>query len=236
MSQWVRNHWEVAWLFLLSVVFVAAPQLDLAVSALFYRPGPGFFLGETAWVQSVHHVVPVLTTAIPAVLTGLLALAYTPLGARLRRQRLALAYLLLSFALGPGLLVNGVFKSHWGRARPVTVQEFGGDKSFTPALLIADQCRRNCSFVCGHASAGFVLCALGFLTRRRVWFGAGFVLGMLLGLARVAHGKHFLSDVVFSFFAVYFCAKGLHFLMFGDRSPFRRRWPAPLRPAEKLGT
>ena len=76
--------------------------------------------------------------------------------------------------LGPGLVVNGILKEHWGRARPRDVTQFGGDRRFTPALVIADQCERNCSFSAGHPSAGFALAALAYasISRRRRWAAA----------------------------------------------------------------
>jgi lipid A 4'-phosphatase len=152
-------------------------------------------------------------------LIGWSCLGFLPAFSYFERTRRPACYLLMVLALGPGLLANGLFKSHSGRARPSDVVEFGGDKVFTPPMVFADQCPRNCSFVSGHASFGFAVCALGFLTRRRFWFGVGLASGALLGLARVVHGKHFLSDVVFAFFVVYFCAKLLHFLLYRSRSP-----------------
>ena len=57
-----------------------------------------------------------------------------------------------AFCFGPGLVVNGVLKAFWGRARPSQILEFGGAAQFTPPVQIADQCARNCSFVSGEAS------------------------------------------------------------------------------------
>jgi len=239
MNRSIRFQWDVAALALLGVVFVARADLDLAASALFYRPEGGFFLGGEPWVQWIHHGIPLLSTALSVVLAGALLLGFVPACCGLKKLRRPLAYLLLTLALGPGLLVNGVLKSHWGRARPVNVAEFGGDKAFTPALVISNQCQRNCSFVSGHASLGFALCAFGFMTGRRYWFALALGAGSLLGLARLVHGKHFLSDVLFAFFAVYFCAKLLHFLVYSPASPFRRPTENPPQavppaPAEKL--
>ena len=68
--------------------------------------------------------------------------------------------------------------------------------------MISDQCERNCSFTAGHPSAGFALAALGYayVSRRRRWqvLAAATGFGLLVGLARVAAGGHFLSDVLFS--------------------------------------
>jgi membrane-associated phospholipid phosphatase len=117
-------------------------------------------------------------------------------------DRKAVLFLAVSIALGPGLLVNTVLKDHWGRARPVQIEAFGGARQFTPAPLPATQCQRNCSFVCGDAALGFSLVAFAFLIppgrvrRRCVAAALGF--GALVGLARIAQGGHFLSDVVFA--------------------------------------
>jgi membrane-associated phospholipid phosphatase len=119
----------------------------------------------------------------------------------------AAAFLLLSLALGPGLLVNAVLKDHWGRARPAQVEEFGGHQRFTPVLVPADQCARNCSFPAGHPAIGFYLVSFAFLVRdprqRRLAQGAAIAAGALIGVARMAQGGHFLSDVVFSGLLVY---------------------------------
>lgn len=119
-----------------------------------------------------------------------------------RRQGRVAALLLVVLAIGPGLVVNGILKEHWGRARPRDVTEFGGDRRFTPAFVISDQCERNCSFTAGHPSAGFALAALGYAyssrRRRRQVIAAATGFGLLVGLARVAAGGHFLSDVLFS--------------------------------------
>ena len=68
----------------------------------------------------------------------------------------AAVFLLLSLALGPGLLVNTVLKDHWGRARPAQIDGIRRrSQHFTPALVPADQCARNCSFPAGHPAIGF---------------------------------------------------------------------------------
>ncbi|MDR0717023.1 MAG: phosphatase PAP2 family protein, partial [Azoarcus sp.] len=85
----------------------------------------------------------------------------------------------------------------------------GGNARFTPALQPTDQCGKNCSFVSGHASAGFFAVSLGFLggaSARRRWTLAGLALGGIAGLGRIAQGGHFLSDVVFAFFITWWSA------------------------------
>ena len=111
-------------------------------------------------------------------------------------------YVLVCLLVGPGLLANVVLKDHWGRARPSQVTEFGGTRTFTPALSLSDQCPRNCSFVSGEASLGFWWLAFGFLAapgrRRRLVVAAGLGMGTFMGVLRVAGGGHFLSDAIFA--------------------------------------
>jgi membrane-associated PAP2 superfamily phosphatase len=119
----------------------------------------------------------------------------TPLLVRPR----ATLFVLATFALGPGLIVNGILKEHWGRARPKTLTEFGGDATFSPVWWISDQCARNCSFVSGEAAGAFCLVALVFLVRKeRQPAMAIFTLSFaaVVSLTRIAVGAHFLSDVL----------------------------------------
>ena len=186
---------------LLGLLFLLAPQLDLAFTSLFYSPTGGFTQDGALWERLLYDSVDwIVGAAVVGSLAVLLSDVFRK-GPFRRRGRVA-ALLLVVIAIGPGLIVNGVLKEHWGRARPRNVTEFGGDRQFTPALVIADQCERNCSFSAGHPSAGFALAALGYacVSRRRrqavIVAATGF--GLVVGLARVAAGGHFLSDVLFS--------------------------------------
>jgi lipid A 4'-phosphatase len=192
---------------LVAAIFLLFPGIDLWASGLFYRPESRFFLGDWAPVRSLYRAVPYI---VELVIIGVPALFLVSL---LRQQSFrwldagTAAFLLLSLALGPGLLVNAVLKEHWGRARPAQVTEFAGSQHFTPALIPADQCARNCSFPAGHPAIGFYLVSFAFLVRdprrRRIAEGAAIAAGALFGVARMAQGGHFLSDVVFSGLLVY---------------------------------
>ena len=183
-------------------VFTAWPGLDLWVTGLFWSPEHGFFLGSWPPFHWAYAGLPALTWTIILALLALLAfviLAERPVGIFDRRHIL---FLLLSFAIGPGLLTNTVLKDHWGRARPSPVVEFGGSKEFTPALLPSGQCDHNCSFVSGHGAMAFSLIGFAFLPasrrRRRQLAAAALGFGAFVGLARIAQGGHFLSDTVFA--------------------------------------
>jgi lipid A 4'-phosphatase len=133
-----------------------------------------------------------------AVTAPLLLKILSPRSRLLVRPRATL-FVLATFALGPGLIVNGILKEHWGRARPRALSEFGGDAIFSPAWWISDQCARNCSFVSGEAAAAFCLVALVFLVRKEqrpamLVFTLSFA--ATVSLTRIAVGAHFLSDVL----------------------------------------
>lgn len=213
----LRRNLDLLILLAIGVLLVAFPQTDLAVTGLFYDSDRGFFLKDQWLVRVVYDLVPWITRTVIVSLVLFLLAAWTFSRRReffVRRRRAAL-YLLLVMIVGPGLLVNSVFKDHWGRARPSQVAEFGGDKQFTRAALPTDQCAKNCSFVSGHASVGFYFLAFAFVTRRRaLWLAAGTGLGLGIGLVRIMQGGHFFSDVIFCGIIVYLTARVLYALMF----------------------
>lgn len=192
---------------LAAAIFLLFPGIDLWAGALFFRPEGRFLFGDWGPVRAIYRGVPYV---VELVAIGVPALCLISLWRGRSFGQLdvrAAAFLLLSLALGPGLLVNAVLKDHWGRARPAQVEEFGGPQQFTPALIPADQCARNCSFPAGHPAIGFYLVSFAFLVRdpkqRRMAQGAAIAAGALIGVARMAQGGHFLSDVVFSGLLVY---------------------------------
>ena len=188
------------------LIFWTYPQIDLMVSGLFYRPESGFFLGNNSLVLFSYR----LFARLQFVVLGLLLLSWMVAKFYKRSQQQgqsrAAIFLFFLLLLGPGLIVNAGLKEHWGRARPREVMEFGGSQQFTPALLPTAQCETNCSFVSGHAALGFYLIGIAWVSRKRRWLVAGITLGGLVGAGRILQGGHFLGDVIFSFWVVYFSA------------------------------
>ncbi len=209
------------------VVFAVWPGLDIAVSSWFYRPDSGFWLAEDPWVEGVRNLVWDLSILVFVLSAAAFVAALVGRRAREARGRIA-GFIFLLYLLGPILLVDGILKRFWGRARPATIIEFGGDRMFTPPWLPSDQCASNCSFVSGEGSAAAAL-ALSFLVlapiARRILPRAAFVLyvaaGLLLpaaGLAlRVMTGRHFVSDTVFAVLFVSGIALVLHRLLLTER-------------------
>ena len=96
------------------------------------------------------------------------------------------------------LLVNGLFKGLWGRARPNEVVNFGGDDIFTPWFKISQSCDSNCSFVSGDASVGFAIIVFYFITKKNIFIYLSAASGLSLGFIRIIAGGHFLSDIIFA--------------------------------------
>jgi membrane-associated PAP2 superfamily phosphatase len=155
---------------------------------------------------------------------GLLVVLISLFWSKLRPCRDAGLFFALMLALGPGLLINGIFKPYWGRPRPNDTIPFSGQRPFLPVgdIGISD----GASFPSGHASMGFYLMAPGFVFYRRrprlaaAFFVLGLAGGTIMGLARIVAGSHFASDVVWSAGIVYFTGLALAALFrFGDGKP-----------------
>jgi lipid A 4'-phosphatase len=184
----------------LTAIFLPFPEIDTAVAHWFYLGEGKFYLSDslfTAWKND--YIRPGIGFVAIA---GLLYFLYRRLtdpahkvGA-LRRW----SFFLLSIVLSTGFVVHAIFKDQFGRARPEDIIGLGGDKIFTPPLLPADQCVRNCSFVSGDASLGFAFLALAlFATQwRKGWILVTLALGLALGATRIMNGSHFLSDILYS--------------------------------------
>ncbi len=208
---------------LIHLVFAVWPGLDIAVSRLFYDAEHGRFVGGDEAAEAVRHLIWNLSITLAlAALAGWIAWSF--LGRRARIPARLWAFPVLLYALGPGLLVNGLLKAYWGRARPAQVVEFGGDASFTPPFQITNECARNCSFVSGEGTAAVALALVvavplwPHLDRRgRLALALGLgALAVLGGGLRIAAGRHFLSDTVFGGFLVAFVALALfHVLRIG---------------------
>ncbi|MGB0955427.1 MAG: phosphatase PAP2 family protein [Panacagrimonas sp.] len=219
----VRRHRQrLDWLGLAVAIAVFGlwPEIDLWVSGWFHESVRGWFQTDAHWTQALYRGTDGLAVAVSACVLLTFAFAWClPLRGAGRAHRKA-SFLLLAYLLGPVLLVNEGFKEYWGRARPKQVEVFDGSKPFTSALQPADHCQTNCSFVSGHASVGFALTALAWISRRpNVWVAVGLILGSAIGLSRIAMGGHFLSDIVFSGLVVWFSVRGAAWL-------FVRRRPA----------
>lgn len=208
--------------FVAAIIFVGFPKLDIWTSGLFY-------VGHNRFVGQLPGAIPkirvafqllFITTCITAIL-GTLIVTFS------RQKFFGLGFphwifVTLCLIIGPGLIANVMLKDHWGRARPVKIEQFGGELTFTPALERSDQCRTNCSFVAGEAASIYAaFFAFGFLMtrRRKQALALGVVAGSIAGLIRIAGGGHFLSDVIFAGVFMALVVRSLYWIIFDAAAP-----------------
>mgnify|MGYP001193852030 FL=1 len=184
-----------------SFIFVGFPQIDIKVSALFYKPEQNFLLRDTPlhlFVDSwIRPSIKYLTVTLVVACVYKLFLGKSPI----KRRFNIVAFLFSSFLLGPVLLVNGLLKEFIGRARPKNIIEYGGTKIFSPAYFPADQCETNCSFVSGDAAVAFSTIAFALIFKGKLRFqlvAIALSFGVLVSIYRLGTGAHFLSDTVLS--------------------------------------
>ncbi len=193
---------------------------DLAVQALFYSPGAGWVLGTLdPWAFLYRYGnIPAFALGV----LGLIAFALSFFSGRFRPDRRAALFVVALLALGPGLIVNTVFKDHWGRPRPADIVQFGGTETYR-SFWHPGSPEQGRSFPSGHAAVGFFLMAPFFVLRRKApgWarraLAAGILYGLTMGLGRMIQGGHFLTDVIWSGFMVYFTGLFLYYLFRLDR-------------------
>lgn len=217
----IRFGAAVALLMLLSF-FIWLTDSDLGLARLVYDDQirwPG--LGRFPWnFIYTYAAIPAFVLAGIALVVLLFGFVNKSLAAY-RRQAL---FLVLLLVLGPGLVVNVIFKDNQGRARPRELIEFGGKYEFSQ-MWEKGATGRNSSFPSGHSSAGFYLMAPWFILRRYqrrkafAWLGGGIAYGSLVGATRILQGGHFLSDVLWAGGMVFLTGEILALLLKADELP-----------------
>lgn len=231
--------------FALADLWLAFPQIDLAVAGLFSTPEAGFIARGAFWEQFMYGSIEVILVIVGLGLIGAWAIgrwrpstrnatqtnglqaqdAHKPVfgssASRVNGRRLA--FLLLLLALVPGLIVNAIFKEHWGRARPIQLEQFGGTRTFTPAFVISDQ--GGGAFSSGHVAAAAWLVAVPVILfgASSIWTRLALLYLLAMVLARMAAGAHFLSDALTSILLVW-----MGFLILQRLFPFERPGRAAL--------
>ncbi len=206
-SRIIELRWASIAFVLLALLFVAWPEIDLTVAALFHQNGWAWLQPDSPLVAWPYQGLPHFGRLLIMVFLALWLASFVRRFAWLRAQRLLFVFLLAGAVVGPVLVVDAGLKNHFGRARPAQTEAFGGNLAFTPAFAISDQCHRNCSFVSGHVATTAFIMILGWLGSprlRRRWLLASLAAAAYMSLIRMSVGGHFLSDCLFAWFATYF--------------------------------
>jgi membrane-associated PAP2 superfamily phosphatase len=109
---------------------------------------------------------------------------------------------ILTVIIGPGILVNGILKEYWGRPRPVDTIEFGGQQQYRRVLQPGTPGNGK-SFTCGHCAMAFSLVSgAAFFplhpSAAVTTVAVGTAYGIIMGIARIAQGGHYPTDVLWS--------------------------------------
>ncbi len=202
-------------------VFAKFPAADLIVSGKWYDLDQGFVLARHPVVLALYDWTPlfgrslVVCLAVYAMLAPWIARRQAAAGRTEQAERMLgpwrhLAVVAVCCALlGPGLLIEGLFKNVVGRPRPVQVVQFGGIDRYQGPFAMGEDPKNHRSFVSSHAAAGFSLLTLGLTCGpvwRRRWLLIGITTGAAVGTGRILQGGHFLSDIVFAFYSVWLSA------------------------------
>ncbi|WP_420266406.1 phosphatase PAP2 family protein [Candidatus Magnetominusculus dajiuhuensis] len=201
-----------------TVVFLKTP-IDIEIERFFYGASSSkaawFLANRFPWKQLYYYA------SVPAALTAIVSIVVLVLGYmkdKYRKYRRYAIFLILSLAIGPGLLVNLTLKNYWGRPRPVEIKTFGGTWDYQQVLQ-KGKGGRGKSFPCGHASVGYYFFVFYFIFRRKkraiafLSLSLAFVYGTLLGVMRMSMGGHFLSDVLWSAFIVFLSSLALYYFI-----------------------
>jgi len=187
----------------LAILFIYYPSIDLWVSGQFYNPEKGgFWLKENNILMAFYYIVKYSRYVLPVCFIALL-IFNTVFNRKFILNNKEIIFLTIVLLLGP-VLMTGIFKDNWHRARPVHTVNFGGEYVFTPAFKISESCPKDCySFVSGHAAMGFYFTAFALVLpygapkKRRVIYISLLLFGAVISFSRVMQGQHYLSDVVF---------------------------------------
>ena len=208
----VVNFFFIIFVFL----FLLYPSLDIYISDYFFVDEK-FISEKYTFIKEMRGNLKILMIIIPIFALFILCLfTFKKFGNPKKNIRVKFA--LLGFILGPilgcGLVANLYFKDTWGRARPVYISEFGGDKNFTRPFVKSDQCIKNCSWISGETSGAFSFMVGTIILRNHIFFIWNWLLGFLVFFCRLSMGGHFFSDNLFSLFLMIYLAYGYRYLVY----------------------
>ena len=193
-----------------------ANNFDLRFSAEFFTEEKEWFLAETPpWNWFYEYGV------IPGILVSILSF-FTWIYSRTNKKLAILRPYFLICALTPiiasALLVNVVLKDHTGRPRPREIKQFSGNWEYLPALQTGIPGRGH-SFPCGHCSIAFTLTSGVVFWRRSRKFAIsslslGLVFGIMMSIARIAQGGHFITDAMWSLGVVWLTLTALYYFVY----------------------
>ncbi len=191
----VKNKWFLLLIIIFVVFIFFSPCLDKSAAVMPFDIKHKVFYGETSPIcKFIYQMVGWLTWGI--VISSIIGI-FINKSINNKSVRISAIIVLLALAIGPGLLVNSLFKNHWGRARPYQVLR--DNHQYSPVWQPHITKVEDNSFSSGHAAMGFFLgVPLFVMGYRKMGFMLSLLGGVIVGIVRILQGGHYLSDVVFS--------------------------------------
>jgi len=202
-------------IFIITIAIISLFGIDIKIQSLFFdKVTHSWMYGTAPLFTFLYKYGQKISVAIGAISFLIFLLSLFIKGLR-PAQNKAL-FLVLVMLIAPGFIVQ-TLKVTWGRPRPNEITNYGGPLEFRtpfePNFALAGNTNTGNSFPGGHAAAGFYTIALYSIFKKRWVLALTISYGVLMSLARMAQGAHFLSDVVSSFFIVYICIELFEFLI-----------------------
>ena len=193
-----------------------ANNFDLNFSAKFFTVEKKWYLAESfpwKWFYE-YGVIPGIFVSILSFFIWIYSLSNKKL-AILRPYLLICA---LTPIIASALLVNVVLKDHTGRPRPREIKQFSGKWEYLPALQSGIPGRGR-SFPCGHCSIAFTLTSGIVFWRHYRKFAVlslsiGLIYGILMSIARIAQGGHYITDAMWSLGVVWLTLSFLYYFVY----------------------
>ena len=193
-----------------------ANNFDLRFSAHFFTDEKQWFLAKSPpWIWLYEYgVIPGIFLSIISFLTWIFS--HTKKNLAILRPYLLICA--LTPIIASALLVNVVLKDHTGRPRPREIKQFSGNWEYLPALQIGIPGRGH-SFPCGHCSIAFTLTSgIVFWRLSRKFailsLSLGLIYGILMSLARIVQGGHFITDAMWSLGVVWLTLTTLYYFVY----------------------
>ena len=203
--------------FFFVLFFILFPKFDIFFSKLFFFEEK-FISDKYVFIRSLRSFLKdsMIAISIVSFLLIMVNFFFKKKKKPILKPRTNL--ILIGFIVGPvigcGLIANFYFKDNWGRARPINIQEFGGEKIYTQPFIISDQCERNCSWISGEASAAFSFIAGTIILKNPIFLILNIIFGIIVSFCRIAMGGHFLSDNIFAMIFMIYLAIIYKYLVF----------------------
>ena len=193
-----------------TLFFSLKPLTDLQISRLFF---------DNVFIYYENFPFNIIDKTVDLVFLACLASVFAIFFYTKDKKRLKFilsAYFIIIIA------IYGFFKPVWDRPRPFEIQEFGGQKHFSTIYQPNFGKQEGTSFISGHTSRAFFLFIIltAFFKSRKAYIALLFPI--IAGASRLIQGKHFVSDVIISFFFCLIVIYGLK-ILFLDRNVARSK-------------